>query len=623
MEPIQFTASNYRHIPDSIIPPLDAQAETPAEDQELPEADFWRVYAGMPWVPEEEPYSEFYTEYEAVEEIDTLELYPSEFTEFAMQIPNADGIYSNFSFEGRRHMRDIYNTQSERTLLCCARQVEKSTLLGNMALSYCCLIPGYKVLYVSPSATQTKTFSVDRIKEPIDTSDVLRSYTTRALAQNVFEKQFINRSKITLRAAFLSPDRARGVPAYCLTMDEIQDILYDNIPVIEQCTAHAPEKYKRYIYAGTPKSLDNTIEIFRSRKSTQGEWVVPCDACGSKHGAGRYWNILGEKNIGLKGLICERCGEVLNPMHADAQWAHQTTWDALHRPWVSYRIPQLMVPWKAWADILHDYNNYPRDKFYNEVLGISYDSGTRPLTQAQLAAACNPEVRLLEEHLSTYRGKGLKIWAGIDWGGGTESSYTVLVLGTYVGAVFRIFYARRFVGNFINPVPQLKEIFHLLKQYGVRRVGADVGMGQYQLDALTRAYGPKRILAYRYFARMKRKIEFKPGLRSYHVYRSEVMADVFNAIKRRQIELPNFGDFLEPYGQDILNIFCEYEERRREAVYTHSPDKPDDTFHAILFCFLASMADHPRPDIIAPRREDPRIGPLHGSLYNGPTQQFA
>jgi hypothetical protein len=141
----------------------------------------------------------------------TIHLRPSQFTEFAMRMPNAEtGAYGSFSFEGRRHMRKPYDSVARRMLLQAARQVEKSTLCGNLGLSYCCIIPSYKVLYVSPSAMQTKTFSADRLKEPMDTSDVLTAFTTGMLAKNIFEKQFVNRSKITLRYSYLSADRTRG-----------------------------------------------------------------------------------------------------------------------------------------------------------------------------------------------------------------------------------------------------------------------------------------------------------------------------------------------------------------------------------------------------------------------------
>ena len=49
---------------------------------------------------------------------------PSQFAETAIRIPEA-GKVSDFSFEGREYLRQIYDTQSKRVLLKCGRQVEK------------------------------------------------------------------------------------------------------------------------------------------------------------------------------------------------------------------------------------------------------------------------------------------------------------------------------------------------------------------------------------------------------------------------------------------------------------------------------------------------------------------
>ncbi|WP_394851052.1 phage terminase large subunit family protein [Pendulispora rubella] len=512
-------------------------------------------------------------------------------------------------------MRRIYDSPSRRILLFCARQVEKSTLLGNSAITHSCLVAGHRTLYVSPSATQTKTFSVDRIKEPMQTSEVLRMFVSSALAQNVFEKQFKNLSKITLRYAFLNADRTRGIPAWRLLLDEFQDLLPDNIPIIEQCTSHAPERWKAYVYAGTPKSLDNVIEYYRAQHSTQGEWVVPCDAHGGE--GGRYWNILGEKNIGKKGLICERCGGRIDPMHAAAQWANMVA-DA---PFESFRIPQLMVPWKSWAEILLDYKRYPRDKFYNEVLGVSFDSGLRPLTSADLMLSCCADVRMSSEALETYRAlsAGQAIVAGIDWGTG-ENSFTVLALGTYITTRFRIFYLHRFDRDEVDPPVQMVKIIEMLLYFRVAICGTDYGGGFDRNDQLVRKFGPQRIQKYQYFGRMRRKVEHDPKLRRWKVSRTEVMSDIFNAIKRQQFEFPRWPEFKEPFAQDMLNIYSEYNVSQRMTQYSHRPDKPDDSFHAILYCFLASMILVPRPDIIAPLREDRNRGAVRSS-YSGPVYQ--
>lgn len=578
------------------------------------------------WVPEPAPFEDFLEMGRArdlLPKVTNVSL--SEFTHLAFRMPSEDGqSWENFSFKGRRHMTRIYDTPAKRVLLVCARQVEKSTLLGNKAIAYSCLVPGFKTLYVSPTSTQTKTFSTDRLKEPIETSPILKAFTTTMLSQNVFEKQFVNWSKITLRNAFLNADRTRGIPAWMLEVDEFQDVLADNIPVIEQCTSHAPEMWKKFCYAGTPKSLDNNIEYYRAQLSTQGEWAVPCDHCGSnaEGAAGRYWNILGEKNLGKHSLICEKCGKQIYPQHDEAQWVAMVKFDPKTTPFESYRIPQLMVPWKAWDEIMLDYLRYPRDKFYNEVLGLSYDSGMRPLNMAQVKECCNQRLSMHPAYLERLRRKlgDTPIFMGIDWGTG-EHTYTVIVMGAYFGTnMFRIFYMHRCTGAELEPPVQMALIDELIDKWNPLIIGADYGGGFHSNDHVVRKVGPKKVAKFQYMARNKRKVEWDPKLLRYKVHRTEVMSDLFNAIKRVKLEFPRWEETKEPFAQDMCNIFAEYNNVLRMIQYDHSPDRPDDTFHAVLYCFLASMIRFPRPDIITPLREDQNRGPLFGG-YNGPQYQ--
>jgi len=550
---------------------------------------------------------------------DTSNIRPTQFAEAAIYMPNDDGGFSPFSFKERPHLRRIYDTPAKRVLLCCARQVEKSTLLGNLIICYSCLVPSFKTLYVSPSATQTKTFSNDRLKEPIETSPVLRQFTTKMLSSNILEKQFVNRSKVTMRYAYLNADRARGIPAWMLMLDEIQDLLSDNISVIEQTLSHSPARWKLYRYSGTPKTLDNTLEHYRANYSTQGEWVVPCD----RHGGdtGRYWNILGEKNIGKKGLVCEKCKKLLNPRAEGASWAAQVPYHPVTTPYESYRIPQLMVPWIDWdSDILLPYESYSRDRFYNEVLGISYDSGLRPLSRPDLIGACNSEVSMSK--LEHYRQLSFAqpVFAGVDWGYG-ERSYTVITLATYSNMKFQVFFMHRFTGEESDPTIQLERIVELLTYFNVRMVGCDWGAGFGMNDPLIRKFGRNRVAIFQYMARNKRKVEWDKNLVRWKVHRTEVMSAMFTAIKKKKIAFPKWEEFAQPFAQDMLNIYSEYNKQLRMIQYDHNPDNPDDSFQSFVYCFLGSMLIRPRPDIIAPAKEDAQGRPLSsyraGTGYQG------
>jgi hypothetical protein len=538
-----------------------------------------------------------------------INITPSMFTEFAIRVPDKKSQQRiPFSFSGRRYLRQPYNTPAKRTLFKCGRQVEKSTLLGNKSLAYCAIINSFNVLYVSPTNQQTKTFSQDRLKEPIETSDVMKTWTTSKLSDNVFQKKFINRSQITLRYAYHNADRTRGIPADMIQIDELQDIITDNIAVIEECASHSP--YKLFSYSGTPKSLDNAIEYHWVNLSTQNEWVVPCEHHGVPNDPSTwYWNVLLEDNIGPEGLVCSKCRRPIDAMHERATWAAMAPGirEKLEEPFEGFRIPQIMVPWIEWGDIL-DKQKKSRPYFYNEVLGLSYDSGLRPLTRQDIIDNCWSGLLMTAEALQRIKeqlGQNTPVFAGVDWGTG-EQTYSVIALGAYIKEYFTIFYIHRFEGPEEEPDPQLELIENILRAWKVVIAGTDYGGGFDRNDRLQRKFGTQKIMKYQY-STPGQKVKWEEKFRRFLVHRTEVMTDIFNAIKRRNVfRFPDFAQFEDPFSKDFLNIFSEYNEQIRQIQYKKSPDCTDDSFHAVLLCFLASMIKIPRFDVMNPFE---RVGP--------------
>lgn len=585
----------------------------------LDNGDFRGVELPEEWdyVPEVE--DSYDAEYFNQKHGELIHVTPSRFVEFAVMLPDKEShTYKAFDFSQRRYLRQIYDTPSRRTLLKCGRQVEKSTLLGNKLLSYSCINTAMNSLYVSPTNQQTKVFSQDRLKEPIEISTYLKSWTTTKLSDSVFLKKFINRSQITMRYAYLNADRCRGIPADVICLDEVQDLLTDNIAVIEECASHSilhigGEIHKGgiFMYSGTPKSLDNTLEYYWTNQSTQNEWMVPCHRHAIDSGSGKiskvYWNRLTEDNIGLKSLVCEKCHKPISAMDDMSHWVSLNAAilksATIKKPFEGFRIPQLMVPWISHDSIIQKQATYTRATFYNEVLGLSFDSGTRPLTRQDVVDNCDPRLLLTEEYqnyLHKFLGASFPVYGGIDWGTG-ENSFTVFTLGAYMGdGKFTYFYVKRFEGRETEPQVQIEEISRLINKFRVRLAGCDYGGGFWPNDELTRRFGFQRVPRYQY-SNPGTKVIWQKGLSRFLVHRTEVMSDVFNAIKRRNVfRFPNWDQFELPYASDMLNIFSEYNEQTRVNEYKKSPNCTDDTFHSMLLCFLASMIDNPRPDIIAP-----------------------
>lgn len=487
-----------------------------------------------------------------------------------------------------------------------------STTLGNKLILYAFVYGGIRILYISPSDRQTKTFSLERIRHPLLTSPRLRPYVDMknlSVYDPKFGKDARSLSIIKLRSAYLTADRVRGERADIAGLDEYQDLLVENIPVIRECMFHGNIEWRRILYSGTPKTLGNPIERLWLG-STMTELMFPC----RKHGESNkphtwHWFPITESCIGKFGLICPKCGGQIHHLDPMATWVDSAR--QRERQVKGYHISQLITPMahevstegrRAWDDILTKRERYPRGKFMNEVMGVSYDYGTQPLCEADLAS-CQVSNWLMEPtelmEMMTLSGSNA-IYAGIDWSG-EEYAYTVITLGTYARSpspdrLFQ-FYWHRFEGKEDDREVQLERIYDLLRVYNVKYVVADYGMGHYQNTWLANRLGPHRYVIMQYVGKQQKKVRWNPNLQRLTAYKSAVCSDYINAIKAGKIAFPAWNVFSQPCGEDFLNLRGEYVDKRDETMYVHGAESPVDSFHAGLYCLYASVIDHPRPDI--------------------------
>lgn len=202
-------------------------------------------------------------------------------------------------------------------------------------------------------------------------------------------------------------------------VDEIQDIDVTFLPILRECLSAS--RYRIETFAGTPKTLDNTICSLWG-KSSQGEWIMTCGACHKDNIPSIAEDML--KMIGPKGLICAKCGRPLNCR--DGRWIHKFP-DRIP-DFFGLHIPQPILPLhsenpRAWKILLDKMNTQSKRIVWNECLGEDCDAGSKLITMETLKARSVLPFKNGEESAPGYALKAgyLMISVGVDWGGRGEA----------------------------------------------------------------------------------------------------------------------------------------------------------------------------------------------------------
>jgi len=320
------------------------------------------------------------------------------------------------SLHDRDYLRMIYDVRNEypngsrNTVIVSGRQVEKSTTIAAKVMTLCIIHPSFSALVVEPRVDQIKVISQQRFDPMANDSKPLRQgWLSSKNIWQVGMKGFNNGSIVNFKSCYYSADPSRGITAGFLAIDELQDIISDNIPILEECQSHLQMEPDRVfnLYTGTPKTTSNTLNQ-HWRDTCQFEWLVKCQSC-------THYNYLDEKVIGKKFYICTRCGKQIYP-------TKHGRWIAMKPSKIDYRwgfrISQLMVPFMAHAKVLEKMENpnIPHRVFMNEVVGLSYDEGQLLLTEADILKRCEPRPQDTPENISLRT--DVFMCAGVDHGTG-------------------------------------------------------------------------------------------------------------------------------------------------------------------------------------------------------------
>ena len=501
-----------------------------------------------------------------------------------------------FRLKNRDYLKLIYDADIKDGLLMCGRQVEKSTTFSVHMANYTLLIPFFRGLYFAPLNEQVKMFSEDRLGRLFTYSqnDIIKNtFIDSTTKQNVFNKAFLNGSLLYLRHCFDLGDNIRGISANGVFGDEIQDIDIDALPVIQETQAHALDLgpgIRLSWFSGTPKTFSNTIQQLWDR-SNQCEWVVRCLSCGTDQ-------IMGVRNITPTRYVCVKCDKELSRFNIakNARWVKMNQGSG---DW-GFRITQLISPSMPVEDIYKKMNTYTKAKFYNEVLGRSYENAEKPFNHTLLETICN------NNHPLFYRAEkefaNSHNFMGIDWGRG-EKSYTIVVIGAYnKDGEFQILYTKKYdKGDDLDPENQVRDIANLMRIFKIAYCIADYGDGFAQNMKLKNLFGAKFDMCYYSHNQRKLRVYNREKI-TWVVNRTQSLFEYVTKVQQCRVVWPGGDrDKIQHLFDHHLAVQTEYRSTRsksksgnvavmrsEEMMYTHPIASPDDAFHASHYCFLAS-----------------------------------
>ena len=506
----------------------------------------------------------------------------------------------------KRHfvMEPLFSLHPPRSIIYKAgRQISKSTSLAAQRSLYAALIPYFSSLYIAPRFEQSRRFSNNYVRPFLNESPLGQLTLNPAAEQSVLQRTFKNNAMLHFSFAFLDADRTRGIAADSVSFDEVQDIDTDFIPVITETLSASDYDLRQY--AGTPKTMDNTLQALWE-ESSQAEWITPCPACNHDNIAAVEYDLLAM--IQVQGPSCAKCGKPIDP--ETGHWEHR--YPKLQFDFEGRHVSQVIMPMHyainpqtgqkdKWRQLVIAKDKMDKSKLYNEKLGESCDVRVSLLTRADLINASqklNNRLNNLKEAL-TYCEDYLDCTMGVDWGGGGEQgvSYTAAaVMGHNADGTMDLLYGER-ITDLADPGEEARRLLNYFRAFRCSLFGHDFcGAGAIRETLMLQAGMPiLQIFPAAYVrATAADMVTYKPPTEynsrfHYSVDKARSLVLICQLIKHGFIHFPNYESWKD-LSEDMLALA---EDRHTMAagsdiyLVTRKANRSDDFMNAVNYAALA------------------------------------
>ena len=475
-----------------------------------------------------------------------------------------------------------------------SRQISKSTALSVRHILLCNLLPGYKVMYITPRTDQLRTYA-NRLRETERAFRYFKGISNKDQRSNLGFKEFGEgavRSTIELMHVLTEASNVRGKSATELDIDECQD--FDPDLETEVSQVNSATNTPITIYSGTSTTTETFLEA-KFQESSMGYWSIKCD-CGHTNIPLPEFNVL--DMIQPKGPSCVKCRRLLNVMQGEYVHMHPER-IKLHR--IGFHMPQIVVPFVVnnaarWQQIVdRKMSGVNMIKFNQELLGIPSEEGARELTRRQLEDICTLGDKRGLQRKAINKGYAYVV-SGCDWGGTEFSVADKLKVSTTVHAMLgvlpagdlNLIHMKRYLGmDFESQAEDIMRNHNALKGDAI---ASDAGVGMAYNREIRRYTLPEKHLILGYVGPHSAYLD-TPGtahdINQWSLNKTESLTILFQAIKSARIRCYTWED-AQAYLQDFLAMFRAMSEAPGGAstfTYRNSATKPSDTAHAINFAF--------------------------------------
>lgn len=368
-------------------------------------------------------------------------------------------------------------------------------------------------------------------------------------------------------------------------------------------------KWRIEDFTGTPKTLDNIMEVLWS-KSSQGEWLMPCP-CGYTNNPSVDAD--GLAIIGDKTLICAKCKAALDA--TKGYWYHFKP--EVRTTFVGWHVPQTIMPFhyqipKNWRFIVAARNGeIPKKTFFNEILGESCDVGAKLISESDLRKSSLLPVKM-DYHTARKLVIGYPFTAlGVDWGGRGEDELSrtkAAVLGMRPDGRCDLLYAED-MSNLTDPGMEVARSMELFHDFNCKILAHDACGTAGMRDVLMNhaRFPRKNIMPFSYVSAWSKDVI------SYHESNDRIKWPHYSLDKTRSllltIECIKHGflffpqwESMELYLRDFLGLIEEKVDTRRGSdtyLIRRAKGLCDDFAHAVNYCLMGVFHSNNRwPDLV-------------------------